>query len=31
MRVFKKIIEVLLEGLILVFPEKYSSKKFNYL
>ena len=31
MRVFKKIIEVLLESLILAFPERYSLKKYNYL
>ena len=31
MRVFKKIKEVLLESIILTFPERYGLKKYNYL
>jgi len=31
MRVFKKIKEVLLESIILAFPERYLLKKYNYL
>ena len=31
MRVFKKIIKVLLESQILEFPERYNLKKYKYL